>query len=151
MSADDAVAVVEIIAPTFPVTEIVAIDPGAGLVEVRDTDAVLVSVASLVDVVGIVTPELVGPAGPQGAQGDPGPAGPAGPQGPTGPFAPTFEQHFASASLIWVIAHNLNTYPVVTTVDLNGDEIVGDVLTPDRNTVIVTYAVPMAGTARLKA
>jgi hypothetical protein len=72
------------------------------------------------------------------------------PQGPQGPFAPIFEQHFASPEMVWVINHNMDLYPVVTLYDENHEEITGDVMTPDRNTVIVTFVVPFAGTARLK-
>jgi hypothetical protein len=50
-----------------------------------------------------------------------------------------------------VIVHNLDAYPVVTLYDLYGFAISGDVSMPDRNTVVVDFAVPFAGTARLKA
>lgn len=114
-------------------------------------DSTFVTVQPIVEVIDVVSAELTGPSGPAGVQGSTGPSGPSGPQGPVGPFAPTFEQHFATPIFNWVVVHNMDTYPVVTTVDLYGVEVVGDVATPDRNTVIVMFAVPMAGTARLKA
>ncbi len=91
------------------------------------------------EVVNIVT---AGPIGPRG---------PIGPQGPQGPFAPVFEQFFADAQMQWTINHDLGVVPVVTLYDLNHEEITGDVMTPDKYTVIVTFELPMAGTARLKA
>jgi hypothetical protein len=105
------------------------------------------------DVVEIVSDELTGPQGPSGTPGVPGitgPVGPQGEQGPQGPFAPQFEQTFVDPSAAWVIVHNLDLFPVVTLHDLYGIQISGDVLMPDRNTVVVTFAVPMSGTARLK-
>lgn len=149
--SDDTIEVAEVYAPEHSITEIVSIDGAASLVEVREQVASFIEVTTVVEVVDIATPDLIGPRGPQGIEGLPGPVGPEGPVGPVGPYAPTFEQHFASATPLWVIHHNMDAYPVVTTIDLYGDEIVGDVATPDRNTVIVTFAVSMAGTARLKA
>jgi hypothetical protein len=147
----DVVEIVEVSAPAYSVTTIVDLDPEIGLVEVHDSEAAFIDVEPVVEVVEVSTAELIGtqgPPGPPGPQGDPGPVGPTG---ATGPFAPLFVQHFAIPQYTWVIVHNLDTYPVVTTVDLNEEEIVGDVTTPDRNTVVVNFAVPVAGTARLKA
>lgn len=134
-----AVDVVEIVAHPYAVTEVVGLN-AAGLVEVRDSTSVFTTVDQRgVDVFQIVTP---GPIGPRG---------PIGPQGPQGPFAPIFEQHFAEPAMEWVIHHDLGVFPVVTLYDLNLEEITGDVMTPDKNTVIVDFDVPFAGTARLKA
>lgn len=136
---DDEVSVVEIHANPYSVTEVIGLDT-AGLVEVHDsTSAFIVTEQPLPDVIEVVT---AGPIGPRG---------PIGPEGPQGPFAPIFEQHFADPSMVWVINHDLGVIPVVTLYDENHEEIVGDVMTPDRNTVIVTFEVPFAGTARLKA
>ncbi len=133
-----AVSVVEIVAQPHSITEVVGLD-AAGLVEVRDvTSALAVIERPEAEILYIVTP---GPIGPRG---------PIGPEGPQGPFAPIFEQFFASPMTTWVINHNLDLYPVVTLYDLNHEEITGDVMTPDRNTVIVEFVVPFAGTARLK-
>ncbi len=92
-----------------------------------------------------------GPRGPQGVQGVQGDQGEQGEKGQDGPPGALYEQTFAVPSLEWVVTHNLDTYPVTTTYDLNGQEIVGDVSQPDRNTVIVRWLVPFAGTARVKA
>ena len=129
--------------------EILTYTESLGVIEVRSDEGNLLTVFQpTADVVEIVTPELIGPQGPQGVVGPPGPPGPPGPQGPP---APEFEQTFATAQTVWTIVHNLDAYPVVTTYDLYGFEISGDVAMPDRNTVVVTFAVPFAGTARLKA
>jgi hypothetical protein len=147
----DIVEVVEVVVGPHSVTEVIGLD-SAGLVEVHDTNSTIIDVPEpVVDVIEIVTADLAGPPGPVGPAGVQGAQGVQGPQGEQGPFAPLFIQTFAIPALIWVIHHNLDTYPVTTTVDLNGDEIVGDVETPDRNTVVVIFAVPVAGTARLKA
>lgn len=124
--------------------------PGMGVIEVDGSTVIEVADPS-VTVIEVTTPDLIGPSGPQGVAGPIGVIGPAGPTGPVGPFAPLFIQTFNVPSAVWVIHHNLMTYPVVTTVDLNGDEVIGDVTAPDINTVVVTFVMPMAGTARLKA
>lgn len=92
-------------------------------------------------VVEVITP------GPQGVQGDEGVQGDTGQTGPS----PMFDQVFASPEMQWVVDHPLNTHPVVTTVDQNGEEIIGDVMFPSNSRVIITFGIPFAGTARLKA
>lgn len=130
-------------------TEVIAVEQSLGVIEVRSDEGALLNVLHpTAEVLEIVTSELVGPTGPQGPQGV---VGPQGPQGPPGPPPPQFEQTFSTAQAVWTIVHNLNAYPVVSTYDLYGFEISGDVVMPDRNTVVVTFAVPFAGTARLKA
>lgn len=94
--------------------------------------------------------------GPRGLQGEPGPQGPQGPVGPQGPpgqqgVGAMYEYYFASAIPEWRIDHGLDTYPVVTTFDLNNAQIEGAVIAPDRNSVIVRWDVPMSGTARLNS
>jgi hypothetical protein len=132
--------------------EIVTYTQTVGVVEVRNDEGDLLTILEpTADLVEVVSGDLVGPAGPAGPPGSAGVAGPAGPQGPPGPPSPIFEQTFSSPSTLWYIIHGLDAYPVVTTFDLYGFEISGDVQMPDRNSVIVTFAVPIAGTARLKA
>lgn len=129
--------------------DIYTVDEQIGVLQIYDGAGNLVTVLEpTADVVEVVTSDLVGPAGPKG---DPGPVGPAGPAGPQGPFAPTFEQHFAAASNVWVIRHNFDAYVFTELFDLYGQQISGDIEMPDRNTVVVTFDVPVAGTARLKA
>ncbi len=94
--------------------------------------------------------------GPRGLHGDAGPQGPQGPVGPQGPpgtpgVGAMYEFYFASATSEWTISHGLDTYPVVTTFDLNNIEIEGSIVAPDRNTVIVRWDIPMSGTARLNS
>lgn len=128
-------------------SEVVTFTQTVGVVEVRSGDGELLTVLEpAADVVEIVSP--VGPQGPAGPQGQ---LGPQGPQGVPGPPAPTFDQTFSSPLLTWYIVHGLDAYPVVSTYDLYGFEISGDIQMPDRNTVVVSFAVPIAGTARLKA
>lgn len=123
--------VIEIRAERYPVVELVSprYPDAAAVIEIRAS----------------------GPSGPPGPVGPQGTQGNAGVQGPPGPPGAEFEQTFAVPSLHWVVVHNLDAYPIVTTFDLNGDEIVGAVTYPDRNTVVIDWLVLFAGTARLKA
>lgn len=148
----DSVDVVQIVAPAAILTEVTG--SPTGLVEVRISSGTLIELPEYEsEVVEVTSPGPPGPPGPQGLQGDAGPQGDKGDRGETGASgpSPTFEQVFSSATSHWVIVHNLDAYPVVTLVDLYGTEISGDVSTPDRNTVVVDFEVPFAGTARLKA
>lgn len=130
-------------------SEVIIYTETVGGVEVFNADGSLLTVLEpTADLVEIVSPDLVGPQGPSGPSGPQGVQGVVGPQGPP---APIFEQTFSSPSVIWYISHGLDAFPVVTTYDLYGFEISGDVHMPDRNSVVVTFAVPIAGTARLKA
>lgn len=110
----------------------------AGVVQIDTGPAILVEIDAHGDqVVQVVTPGPAGPVGDTGSQGVPGPS-------------PIYEQSFAVASLQWVVHHTLNEHPVVTTVDTNGVEIIGDVSYPDNATVIIDFGMPVAGIARLK-
>lgn len=135
--------------------EVLTVEESLGLLQVYDGSGNLISVLEpSVDVIQIVTDDLVGPAGPAGPPGPlgpPGEAGPPGAKGEQGPFAPTFDQSFASPQSTWVIVHNMDVYPVVSLYDPYGFEISGDIAMPDRNTVVVMFEVPFSGTARLKA
>ena len=110
-----------------PVLEIIA-----GPVGVLELSALAVSVLE------VITPGPMGPPGVRGEQGQDG-------------ASLEFTQTFAIATDTWTIVHDLNGHPEVTTVDLNGAEIIGDVEYPDNMTVIVWFAMPVAGVARLKA
>ncbi len=136
-ATQERVAVVEITAGPHTVTQIVGPNR-AGIVEVHDSSAFVVVDEPQAGTLGIIT------------RGPIGPVGPMGPQGPEGKLR-TEDFHFASPLMEWVIHHTLDAVPVVTLYDLNGDEFAADVLTPDMNTVIVDFEVPMAGTAHLKA
>jgi hypothetical protein len=135
-------------------TDVITYSQTVGIVEVYDGLGDLITILEpTADVVEIVSDDLVGPRGaqgPPGEQGLQGDQGLQGEQGPQGPFAPQFEQSFAAAASVWVVVHNMDVFPVVTLYDDYGFEISGDVVMPDRNTVVVTFAVPMSGTARLK-
>ncbi len=132
--------------------EISTVNQVVGVIEVRNADGNIVAILEpTADVLQVVTTDMVGPQGPAGPIGPAGLAGPQGPPGPQGPYAPQFEQRFTDPSLLWVIHHNLDTFPVVTLYDFYENEISGDVTKPDRNTVVVTFEVLFTGTARLKA
>lgn len=98
----------------------------------------------------ILTEGPVGPVGPSGTPGPPGPSGPRGDSGPAGPGGSYSEFRFSSPATVWTIRHELAAYPVVTLVDLNGDQIDGDVSYVDPNTITVNFALPFSGAARLR-
>lgn len=142
---------VDVTAAPTSILQIIGPDT-AGIVEIREQVATIVAYQpAKTAVVDLIT------RGPKGDPGQPGPVGPEGDpgvqgeEGPQGPFAPTLTQHFASPSLEWVIVHNFDSVPVVTTVDLNNQAIEGDVILPDKNHVVIRFLVPFAGTAILKA
>lgn len=130
------------------------------VVEVRTVPARMETVAHTVDIVEVHAPPYavteVITEGPPGPKGEPGPAGPVGepgepgPVGPPGPPSNFHEFRFASPAKLWTIRHGLAAYPVVTLVDLNGDQIDGDVSYLDKDTVAVAFALPFAGMARLR-
>jgi hypothetical protein len=87
-----------------------------------------------------------GPAGPTGATGSTGPQGVKGDPGvPGSSFA--FTQNTVSST--WSIAHNMGFYPNVTTTDVTGFAIEGEVTYPSINTVTVTFGIATTGFAYL--
>ncbi len=73
------------------------------------------------------------------------PIGFIGPPGPTSGFS--YEQTTASST--WTIAHNLGYRPSVGCFTTGGQSLVGTVTHLSENTLTVTFAVPIAGVARL--
>jgi len=73
--------------------------------------------------------------------------GPPGPPGPPGEIR-TIEVTFATPVSVWDVAHDLDHQPEVTTTDLYGAEIKGDVRFLPGN-VVVTWHFPVAGKIRL--
>lgn len=124
-----------------PTTVQAVISGSIGVVEIDTPPAVLVEIDAHGDqIIEVVTPGPVGPVGDTGATGAVGQTGPS----------PIYEQTFAVPLMQWVVHHTLNTHPVVTTVDTNGAEIIGDLSFPDNDTVIIDFGMPIAGIARLK-
>jgi len=95
----------------------------------------------------------VGPRGIQGIQGETGEIGPEGPIGPIGPEGPAgtssgFYRHSqASPSAQWLILHDLNYPPSITTVDSAGTEMYGDISYLDDFHIQIDFAYPVAGFA----
>lgn len=75
----------------------------------------------------------------------------AGAQGPPGPAGASFQyvHNQAVPATIWVINHNLDGYPNVTTIDSAGDEHVGDVQYLSTNTIRVIFSAGQGGYAYL--
>ncbi len=119
--------------------------------EIQADSTLVMDLPGRVETIEVYAAGGVGPEGDKGDPGPPGPEGDPGPVGPQGPFAPIFEQRFADPQMVWTIVHDLGVYPVVNTFDTDNQEVMGTVSTPDIATVIVNFAVPMAGVARLKA
>ncbi len=125
-----------------PGEAVVQITEGAGVVDVLfgDVAGALIVTEPATQILEVITP------GPQGPRGDVGAQGAQGVPGPS----ETFEQTFADAQATWTIAHSLTGQPEVTTVDLGGMEMIGDVYFPAPGLVVIEFAVPVAGVARLK-
>lgn len=97
------------------------------------------------EVIEVDVPGQRGEKGDRGEQGDPGPQGPPG-------ISDLFEMTvgFASASTVWVIQHDQNTYALnVETFDQNGDSIAGNVRWPTPDRVEVDWYYATAGSARV--
>lgn len=84
--------------------------------------------------------------------GVPGEPGPPGPPGPPAPGRTELEWAFAVASTEWVLDHDLaSRFVEVRTYDCTASqEVIGDVevVSPDR--VVIHWASPMTGRARLR-
>lgn len=52
-------------------------------------------------------------------------------------------------SALWTINHNLGMRPAVTIVDVGGNEVEADVAHQSVNQLVVRFAIPVAGLARL--
>lgn len=65
----------------------------------------------------------------------------------SGPPQVIFVQSAPTAT--WTIDHNTNRFPQVTSVDINGAQIVGEVSWPSINQVVITFSSPIAGKAFL--
>ena len=91
-----------------------------------------------------------GDTGPQGIQGIQGPVGPQGPKGDKGEGANETYYHSQSvASATWVIPHNLNRNPSVTTVDSTNRVVHGQIKYDSMNQVTVYFRFEFAGSAYL--
>ena len=82
-----------------------------------------------------------------GARGIQGIQGPAGAAGDPGAIAYYHVQN--SSSAIWTIAHNLNFYPNITTMDSSGSVVEGEIEHLNRNTLRVTFLAAFSGEAFL--
>ena len=50
---------------------------------------------------------------------------------------------------VWTINHNLGLWPTVSILDPGGNEIEADVTHPSVNQLVIRFAIPIAGLARL--
>lgn len=124
-------------------TDLVEISNESIVVVEEATDDTVIVTADASDVVeiGYVSGGFIPVPGPKGDTGD------TGPQGPPGAITATAVQ-VASPSTSWTTTHTLNRHPIVVCLDINGDEITGDVHTTT-TTVQVTWALAVAGTLLL--
>lgn len=70
-------------------------------------------------------------------------------QGPAGPSGAGYTHTQGTASDTWAIAHNLGFRPNVALADASGFAVLGSIHHYSDNVVIVTFAAPLAGSARL--
>jgi hypothetical protein len=54
---------------------------------------------------------------------------------------------FTTATTTWIIEHNLGLYPSITTVDNNGDVIIGEVTYASDNRIVVVFSESVSGYA----
>jgi hypothetical protein len=54
-----------------------------------------------------------------------------------------------SAATLWTINHNLGFRPAVAILDSGGNEIEADVVHTGPNQLVIHFAIPVAGVARL--
>lgn len=67
--------------------------------------------------------------------------------GPTGHPGVEFVQ--VSPAQVWTVNHNLGWRPTVTVIDTGGAEVQADIHHTHLNQVLIHFALPMAGRARL--
>ena len=53
------------------------------------------------------------------------------------------------AEAIWAVNHNLGMRPAVTILDSGGTEVEADVMHMNANQLVIRFAIPISGTARL--
>jgi hypothetical protein len=53
----------------------------------------------------------------------------------------------SQSASIWVVQHNLNKKPAVSIVDTGDNEVEGDILYNDNNTLTLTFSAPFSGKA----
>ena len=60
-----------------------------------------------------------------------------------------FTHSQVSAATLWTINHNLGMRPAVTILDTGGNEVEADVMHTSFNQLVIRFAIPVAGIARL--
>lgn len=60
-----------------------------------------------------------------------------------------YQHSQASPAMAWTINHNLGFRPSVSIVDTGGNEIEADVRHTSANQLVIVFAIPLAGVARL--
>lgn len=68
---------------------------------------------------------------------------------PTDGSPRTFDHLQISPARVWTINHNLGLRPAVSIVDSGGAEIEADVRHTNPNQLVIRFAIPVAGMARL--
>lgn len=76
----------------------------------------------------------------------PGPQGPPGPPGPAGGEHFIYDRNGVPAAT-WTVEHGLGRRVHVTVMAADGTEVTTDVVSPDLNTTVITFAAPFAGVA----
>jgi hypothetical protein len=55
----------------------------------------------------------------------------------------------ASPASVWTVSHNLGVRPTVSLVDTGGNEVQADIVHTSANQLLIRFALPVAGMARL--
>jgi hypothetical protein len=61
----------------------------------------------------------------------------------------TFTYTQAVSSSLWVISHGLGTFPSVTIIDSSGNNVFGDIVYNNQNTLTLTFSAAFTGAAYL--
>lgn len=62
----------------------------------------------------------------------------------------TFRWEQAAPAMVWVIQHGLNSFPNVSVLDANEDELFGEVNYVDDDSLTITFGAPTTGVAFLR-
>jgi hypothetical protein len=68
---------------------------------------------------------------------------------PPPPAPRSFDFHQSTPAAAWIIHHELPGKPSVDIVDVSGESVIGDIAYPNDGLIVVTFLLPVAGTAHL--
>lgn len=84
-----------------------------------------------------------------GLQGGAGPMGPGGIADPSGAGDLNYQHTQGPASATWLINHGLGKFPSITVIDSAGEQVEGEVVYLDSNSLQIIFSAAFAGKAFL--